>query len=99
MAESIKSSGEPGPFGGCPECGGEDGFLNVGREHWFVCARHRTKWFVGGNLFSGWRDEPEEAWQENASRLSGYREVLPITSRRPVVRKIPKPESEEERSE
>jgi hypothetical protein len=42
-------------FGGCPTCHETDGFLNIGRDHWFVCHRHRVKWHVGSNLFSGWR--------------------------------------------
>ena len=34
-------------FGGCPTCHKTDGFLNIGRDHWFVCHHHRTKWCVG----------------------------------------------------
>ena len=34
-------------FGGCPECGNTDGYMNVGSEHWFVCDVHRIKWFIG----------------------------------------------------
>jgi len=30
-------------FGGCPRCGGNDGFLNLGSDHWFVCGVRRTK--------------------------------------------------------
>ena len=37
--------------GGCPECGGNHGYLSVGCEHWFVCHDHKTKWCVGTNLF------------------------------------------------
>ena len=31
-------------FGGCPECGHNDGYLNIGRCQWFLCHKHRTKW-------------------------------------------------------
>jgi len=39
-------------FGGCPECGGTHGYLNVNRNHWFVCDDHKTAWFIGSNIFS-----------------------------------------------
>lgn len=78
MNEAEELSRELGPFGGCPECGGEDGYLNVGRGHWFLCDLHRTKWFVGSNLFSSCRYESEEVWAENAERLAGYQEVSPL---------------------
>ena len=31
-------------WGYCPECGRVDGRLNIEREHWFFCERHRTRW-------------------------------------------------------
>lgn len=65
-------------FGGCPECGGTNGFVNVGANHWFVCDEHRTKWCCGTNLFSHWREEDEAEWLRNANLLSGYREVMPL---------------------
>lgn len=69
---------EPDRFGGCPTCGGDDGCLNVGRSHWFVCRRHKVRWFVGANLFSSWRHEEEWDWEENARVLEGYEEVEPL---------------------
>ena len=65
-------------FGGCPECGRTKGYMNVGRSQWFVCDTHRTRWCVGMNLFSSWRDESEDEWRRNAVRLEGYREVEPL---------------------
>lgn len=62
----------------CPECGRTDGFLNVGREHWFVCHAHRTCWHIGSNLFSGWREQNEVEWQRNAALLATYRTVAPV---------------------
>src|SRR5215216_6505131 len=47
-------------FGVCPECEKSDGYINVGRGHWFFCKAHKVKWCVGSNLFSGWREETEE---------------------------------------
>jgi hypothetical protein len=65
-------------FGLCPQCGGNDGYRNVGRNHWFVCHTCRTRWCAGSNLFSGWREETKEEWAENAWALSAYREVEPV---------------------
>lgn len=65
-------------FGGCPECGKTNGFINNGPEHWFTCDRHRTKWHGGSNLFSGWREETEEGRFRNRDRLSQYRTVEAI---------------------
>ena len=61
----------------CPVCHQVDEFLNIYRDHWFVCHRHRTKWWVGSNLFSTWRNEKPSDWTRNAARLSAYREVEP----------------------
>jgi hypothetical protein len=69
----------PDVCGGCPVCGGNDGFLNVGRAHWFVCDKHKTKWCVGDNWFRCWRFETEEIWRENARLLAGYRAVPFVT--------------------
>ncbi len=68
-------------FGGCPHCGGNDGFLNIGREHWFRCDTHRTKWRAGTNLFSGWREEDENIWLRNRYRLSEFMQVQPVLPR------------------
>ena len=34
-------------FGGCPHCFGEDGYYNLRRAHWFVCATCKCKWLRG----------------------------------------------------
>jgi hypothetical protein len=73
-------------FGGCPICGCEGNFLNIGRDHWVACPYHRTKWCIGSNLFSSWREEKQADWDRNARELSGYVEVRPI---------FPKPTEEE----
>src|SRR4051794_25638716 len=65
-------------YGDCPRCRRSDGYVNVGRHHWIVCDACRTKWYVGSNLFSSWRDETLEVWEENAQLLSGYEEVEPF---------------------
>jgi hypothetical protein len=65
-------------FGGCPHSGDTGGYLNIGREHWFVCDKHKTKWRCGSNLFSNWQDETDETWQRNHYKLATYREVEPL---------------------
>lgn len=68
-------------WGGCPLCGKHDGYLNIGRSHWFVCHEHRTKWCGGENLFSTWRRESPADWDENWRRIDDYREVEPLYSK------------------
>ena len=68
---------EPGKLGDCPKCGRNDGFLNIYKSHWFVCKRHKMKWYAGYDLFSDWRDETEEDWKRNEKILSQYQEVRP----------------------
>ncbi|HUE95105.1 MAG TPA: hypothetical protein VMN39_00510 [Longimicrobiaceae bacterium] len=46
-------------MGTLPECYRTDGYINVGKGHWFYCKAHRTKWFIGANLFSSWTHETE----------------------------------------
>jgi len=65
-------------FGGCPECGKTDGYLNIGRAHVFICDEHKTQWWAGENLFSNWRSETEEDWNRNREKLKAYRTVKPI---------------------
>ena len=64
-------------WGICPACHRNDGYLNVGRDHWFVCHAHRVKWCIGSNLFSSWRYESREEWAENRDVLKGYTEIEP----------------------
>jgi hypothetical protein len=78
MDEPIRLQEEPDYFGGCPLCGGNDGYLNVGAAHWFYCQEHATRWCAGANLFSGWRQESEECWRKNAENLARYVEVEPL---------------------
>ena len=67
-----------GYFGGCPTCGLNDGCFSIGRDHWFVCHQHKTKWWIGSNLFSSWRELTEEEHTRNYYRLCDYREVEPL---------------------
>ena len=62
----------PDCFGGCPICGTNNGYLNVGREHWFVCDTHRIRWRWGINLMSTWRFENENDWKTNWEQIGDY---------------------------
>lgn len=66
------------PFGGCPECGGSDGYRNIWREQWFFCVAHKTKWCAGTNLLSSWLHETEADWRENREFLEGFELVKPV---------------------
>ncbi len=77
---------QPDPYlGGCPQCRRNDGLLNVGRYHWATCRRHKTRWLIGSNLFSGWRHEDEAVWLRNRYRLDECRVVEPVFSGLPPV--------------
>jgi hypothetical protein len=65
-------------FGGCPVCLSNNGYLNIGRNHWFYCTAHRVKWNRGENLFSTWRMENEEDWRKNQELLTDYETVQPV---------------------
>lgn len=62
-------------LGGCPKCRRIDETLNIERDHYGCCHKHRTKWYLGSNLFSAWMDEAEEVWAKNSALLDGYDEV------------------------
>jgi hypothetical protein len=62
-------------FGGCPQCGTSTGVLSIGRDHWFYCDEHRTKWWVGSNLFSSWREMTEAEFDANREHLKDFTKV------------------------
>jgi hypothetical protein len=78
MNDNELSAWRDDPFGNCPECGRTDGCLSIGPDHWYYCRVHQTKWWVGSNLFSGWRAPPEEDWARNDATPSDWREVRPL---------------------
>jgi hypothetical protein len=83
--EEVMNLPEPGPFGDCPACGKNDGYRNVGREHWFYCDEHKVRWIAGVNLFSSWWYESEQDWEHNWALLREYEEVEPWLRQRPAV--------------
>jgi hypothetical protein len=67
--------------GVCPLCDKTDGFVNLGKEHWFICRDHETKWFVGINLFEGWQNQTVAEAQSIERMLDGYKEITPLKHR------------------
>jgi hypothetical protein len=60
-------------------CHETDGYLNVGRDHWFFCEAHKTKWGAGAKLFSSSMvDTPDQqrAQQEKIGFME-FRRVEP----------------------
>jgi hypothetical protein len=73
-------------FGLCPTCKMNDGYLNLGRDHWFVCHEHRVRWPFGSNLFASWRQETESDWDKTWERIGGYEVIEPWRNEQPTGR-------------
>jgi hypothetical protein len=77
----------PDYFGGCPQCGCNDGYVNAGKAHVFICREHKTSWTIGSGLFSSWRDQTEEEqrriWDEIG--LEDFTWVQPLACNDPEV--------------
>lgn len=64
-------------YGTCPVCHEQPVIANVGRKHFASCEDHAVYWFIGENLFSGWRDESPELWERNRAFLRACKCVEP----------------------
>lgn len=70
--EEVKSGAESedsGYFGVCPTCHKNDGYVNIGNGHWYICKEHKVMWYIGSNLFSSTMDETEEEQKEQFEKL------------------------------
>ena len=72
-------------FGGCPYCGGSSAIRNLGKDHFAYCNKHKTYWYVGSKLFSGWKDENQEDWNANEEFLKGMVYVQPIQYKDEII--------------
>ena len=72
-------------FGDCPKCRRNDGHINIGREHWFFCKRHRVKWKAGHDIFPDWRNEDMHIWRQNERLLDFFTEVEPLETWRKTL--------------
>lgn len=75
ITPKVNQLPEPNYFGDCSTCHQNDGCLNVGKTHWYVCHTHKVRWMVGANLFDSWRHETQEDWQRNAEKIGDYQEI------------------------
>jgi hypothetical protein len=60
---------DSGYFGLCPLCKKTDGYLNIGRNHWYTCHEHQVRWLIGENVFSDWRDETESEQRRRCKEI------------------------------
>jgi hypothetical protein len=79
ISEETARQASDSYFGVCPHCHKTDGYVNVGREHVFLCHEHKVKWSGGSNLFSDWRRQTEEEQRQILERLGveAYTDVVP----------------------
>lgn len=79
MTEPTREQND-GYFGWCPRCRNQDGYLNVGRGQWSYCDEHKTRWWIGSNLFSSWRlkTEDEQRQRYEAKDFGSYKDVEPV---------------------
>jgi hypothetical protein len=82
----VEVSADQAYWGVCPYCLGHDGYLNLGRSHWFVCHSDRVRWLVGENLFSTWRHQTADDWNANWELIGPYATCRPL-----VVEERPAP--------
>jgi hypothetical protein len=56
-------------FGVCRTCYATDGYINIGKGHWFFRKAHKVCWCVGANLFSSWQYETEKQQRNQFNKL------------------------------
>jgi hypothetical protein len=69
-------------FGQCPKCKKNDGYVNIGRNHWFFCKKHQVKWYGGHDMFPRWQDEHASLWKQNEEFMSFFLEIDPFMPHR-----------------
>jgi hypothetical protein len=89
MTTNTNITAEEHYFGCCPTCHQYDGYLNIGKGHWFYCSEHKIRWCIGSNLFSSWQDETEEDQRTAYAALDfgSYTEVTCEESHCPEVKR------------
>ena len=85
MAKDSNLYGVDDYFGLCPVCLHTDGYINIGKDHWFFCKEHKAKWRAGSNLFSAWRDETEDSQRKIFDELDfgSFETVEPVPHKPP----------------
>lgn len=69
----------------CPDCLQPGYVRNIRQDNWAYCDEHKTKWLIGGNVYTDWQEETEAIWKENAAYLSELREVEPTFTGRGLL--------------
>ena len=57
------------------ECGSDVYYLNIGRDHYWVCDKCKKYVYFGSNLLSTWRNQNKGIWERNKRLLSRYEEI------------------------
>jgi hypothetical protein len=57
-------------FGGCPQCGRNDGCLTIPGANWFRCDAHKLKW-TPGHIFN-WKSFDLKTLRKNFEVLESY---------------------------
>ena len=76
-------------FGGCPECGKTSGYIDHGQDHWFCCDAHRTRWYIGSNLFSSCQEAQGQDEIAQNTKVLTYRVVAPVRMLLPPCEALP----------
>lgn len=89
-----------GYWGLCPICKKTDGYVNIGRNHWFICEKHRTRWWIGSNLFSSWRGETESEQLRHCKKIGfdTFRDVKPFYPEIEGVQRVNNEETKKKQS-
>jgi ribosomal protein L37AE/L43A len=67
-----------GGYYGCPKCQANDGYINHGTHHWFVCTKCKVKWYHGSRLFSSWQHDTVEEQATDLRIFNEYETVEPV---------------------
>ena len=92
--EELEGTG-PGYFVGS-EDNTSGSYINLGKDHWFYCDKHKLRWLMGSNMFSSWEHETEEEQKAIYDRLDFGSFKIIKESGCPHLAKFPWPADEEE---
>ena len=86
-----------GYWGLCPTCKKTDGCVNMGSNHWFICKKHRSRWYIGTNLFSSWLYETKSEQLRHCKEigLDTFRDVEPFYPEIEGVQRVSNGEADE----
>lgn len=65
-------------FGACDTCGSSSGIVHVEDLAFGMCLLHQVYWLIGKDVFSDWRDDGADIWEQNAALLLMFNEIEPL---------------------